>query len=146
MVESIQPPDSPPEPDKLNDDGWARFQPILIGALVVMILIALAALWLMESRRRRGAEAALAEVMRREEALRQVVQMHMTGDGAARVRPVQRGDLPTERVLLDGRSVEALRLGAGAGIRLGFEPGDVIVVSPAPESAPATPEGASPAP
>lgn len=141
MAEPAEAPTSPAAPEQPNDDGWARFQPILIGALVAMIVIALAALWLMESRRRKAAETELGRVLRREEALRQVVQMHMTGDGTGGVRPVQRGDLPTERVTLDGRRVQALRLGAGAGIRLGFEPGDVIVVSPRPETGPSTSNG-----
>jgi hypothetical protein len=53
---------------------------------------------------------------------------------------IRRGDLPAETVNLDGREVTALRVGAEAGERMGFEPGDVVIVSPAPPTQPAGPD------
>ena len=60
------------------------------------------------------------------------VMLQQMATKAMRRRAVQREDLKTEQVNLNGRDVKALRLPADAAETLGFRPGDVIIVEKTP--------------
>jgi len=56
----------------------------------------------------------------------------LTGQAENSSRAVRRDDLPQEQATLNGRNATALRISAVGGERLGFKPGDIIIVSPRP--------------
>jgi hypothetical protein len=109
--------------------------------MLILIIVLLGFLWMRE---RSARVAAQAEINRlRNASPFQALGGKLPGmllppqvTGGAGVG-VERGDLPQDRGVLDGRQVTVLRLGASGGKRLGFEPGDVIVVSSEPATAPA---------
>ncbi len=115
----------------------------VIGALVVVIMISLAVLWMTERLRRDAAEVELTRVKRKNTQLGDALTGgFISSGGPSGARPVVRDDLPQKYVTLDGRRKSALLIGASAGKRFGFQPGDVIIVSqaqtrPATASAPA---------
>ena len=109
----------------------------IVGALLVVIIVMLGALWLRE---RRAVSALGAELeATRERATAgaglQAALSRLTARQAT-TRPLAREDLPAETVTWDGRRRTVLRVSASAGRRLGLEPGDAIVVSEPPASAP----------
>jgi len=112
---------------------------MVVGALLGLIIAALAALWLRERARRVSAEQALALVRQQQQRAQEVLGRLMSARVAEAVRPVARDDLPRETVTWNGRQKSVLRIGAAAGKRFGFAPGDVIVVSP--EASPASQPG-----
>ena len=140
------------QPDNAHqpDNAEPRYL-LLVGGLLVLIIALLAFLWLQERDRRQraqtnlqvaqdklkkvqavlgfgGASASDAEAARR--FAREAAAAR--GGGAGGIAPVDRANLPAERGQLNGQPVTVLRLGAAGGKRLGFEPGDVIVVSEPP--------------
>ena len=50
--------------------------------------------------------------------------------GGAGVPAVRRDDLPAETINFNGESRSALRVSAAMGERLGFAPGDIVIVAP----------------
>jgi len=106
-------------------------QLFLVGGLLVVIVTALAALWLVERARRARAETEAADLRRRQDA-QGVLQRLIAGGGlAAEDTPgaVRRGDLPSRSATLDGTPRTVFRISASAGERFGFRPGDVIEVA-----------------
>ncbi len=116
-----------------------------VGALVVVVMISLAVLWMTERMRRSTAEAELARLQRQYSQLGSTLAGGFFGGGGGpATRPAAGGDLPRKQITLDGRPREALLLAAEAGRRFGFRPGDVIIVSGA-QTAPATAPASAPA-
>jgi len=105
---------------------------IVAGALVVMILALLAGLWLKADRRAKAAEAQLARCRTEMGLIRGLLQSTPLIPG------VNREDLPTRQVVLDGKSVRALRLSAAGAGQIGLKPGDVVLVDQPPSTAPST--------
>ena len=111
---------------------------LAVGVLLVLIIAALAALWLIERSRRMEAQRELAS---RPQAmdLRSMLPV-LRGQGGAEgqlVAPVRREDQLHRPANLDGKGVTAVLISAEAGSRLGFQPGDVVLVAEAPSTAPA---------
>ena len=111
---------------------------IMVGGLLVLIIVLLAALWLRE---RRISIAARREVV----ALRrnagaggrlQAALGRMLAGGRPTSRPLQRAEMTTETVTWNGRPREVFRMTAAAGKQVGLQPGDVVVVSGGSTTAP----------
>jgi len=121
-------------------------QLLLVGGLLVIIIGALAALWMMERRRRGRVEQQLRRMDQRaaQDRLREFLR---TPGVAGRARGVDRGKLPRETRIIDGRKREVFRVSAGEARWADFRPGDIIVVGePRPATAPAeTPRTGRPA-
>jgi len=119
----------------------------VVGALLVMICAALAVLWILERRGRLRAESDAVQ-LRRDLQIAAALAARgsmMSGMGAmggaghgARLRAVQREELATQLVEYSGQPKQVLVLPAGTGRRLGFQVGDVIVVSAAVTTAPSS--------
>ncbi len=103
---------------------------LIVGGLLIVIIASLAALWQKERSRRGRAEETLVEMHVQYSRL-QTAAAQMTLSAQAG-RPVRRADLPAEEVTLNGQRRVALHLGADTGERMGFAPGDVILVSTRP--------------
>ncbi len=103
---------------------------LIVGGLLIVIIASLAALWQKERSRRGRAEESLVEMHVNYSRL-QTAAAQMTLSAQAG-RPVRRADLPADQVTLNGQRRIALRLGADTGERMGFAPGDVILVSTRP--------------
>jgi len=127
-------------PDPAKADG--RYF-VAVGVLLVIIIAALAALWLMERSRRQEAQQRLADVARAQsfgpmQALMAPRPPTLHGAGGA-VEPIRREDQYTRPVTLDGAKTVGVFISAEAGQRLGFAPGDVVVVARAAATRPAGP-------
>ncbi len=132
-----------PKPDAPAASTDGRYL-LIVGGLLLAIIVILAALWLRERQAAVSARADLARLRARgvgqarlQQALGRMMAASRPAGRGAGVRAIPREDLPSETVRWNGRPRTVLRLGAGAGRRIGLEPGDVIVVSP-PASGPAT--------
>ena len=122
---------------------------IITGSLLLVIIALLAGLWASMRTRAMRAESDVTALRSQlkfatgagvrfsgtpgspEAMLQQMVSKAM------RRHKVQRENLQTEQVNLNGRDVKALRLPADAAEKFGFMPGDVIIVDkPPPTTAP----------
>ena len=116
----------------------ARFQ-IIVAALMVLIIAALAGLWLIERNRRIRAERELAEFSQRQlQAQAMLSQLAMGGLEPQTTPRINRADLPPELVTLEHMGRTMLKISADAGERLGFLPGDIVFVADRPTTQPAT--------
>lgn len=111
-----------------------------VGGLLVLIVAALASLWLMERARRVNAENQLDHANRKAEGLQAVFGQMLTERSQAAIgEAIQRSDLAPKTGSLDGLPVSVFEISASAGRRIGFLPGDVIRVSPErPATSPST--------
>ena len=100
---------------------------LLVGGLLVVILALLAGLWVSMRRRALRAERELARLQQRQRRL-EAILLGLTSQPPP--RPVRRERLSARAVKVNGRSVRALELPALAARKLGFRPGDVILVAP----------------
>jgi len=133
---------------KMSTEGSSQ-QPdtrflVAVGGLLLVVIVLLAGLWLRMRRRAERAESQIAELARQRSQIGAAVQQVMAEHAAGLA--VEREALEPRRVTLDGRQVTALRLPAGEGERLGFQPGDVILVESAPATAPASGPATRPRP
>jgi hypothetical protein len=129
-TQRTQPTPPAPSQDASSD---ARYL-LVIGGLMILIIVLLAALWLKERARANRAAESMA-------AMRNLTSRELgrfLGAQAPGVRPLQRDDLPAETVDWNGRPRKVLLVGPAAGTRLGLQPGDVLVVADAPAPATAT--------
>ena len=126
------------EGDKASPTDARYF--LLVGGLLVVILAALAWLWLAERARRVDAEEALMD-LRRQRAVSRAEVMRMGGAAQPAGGHVRRDDLSPRQVTVDGRRREGFLVSESAGRRMGFRGGDVIIVAetPVPSSRPALP-------
>ena len=107
---------------------------VIVGGLLLLIIVALAVLWMNE---RNGRIAAQRELARLRAAQSGALGSLMNDPGwriapPGGARAVNREDLPRKAVTLDGRKTSALQISAGAGARFGFQEGDVILVAEEP--------------
>jgi hypothetical protein len=128
---------------KPSDD--AKFF-VTIAVLLVLIIATLSALWIRERSTRREAERALAQSSQfMPNQLNSILaQMSVGRAQSMPAKPIDRADLQTGTVSLDGQDRPVFRISASAGGRMGFLPGDVVIVS-MPASAPSGDEPAQPA-
>lgn len=105
---------------------------MLVGGLLVAIIALLAVLWQKERMRRAEAEMQLQTLAHQSsQQMNLLAQSVFQGQGGPGSAPpaVHREDLPAEMLPFKGKVRTVLTLGASAGERLGFAPGDVIVVA-----------------
>lgn len=111
---------------------------LIVAALLVVILVALAGLWIIERRQRGRAENDLmllqAEGQKKMQTMGNMLVQQMTQKQVA----VNREQLPTQQVDFNGRARTILLLSAADGEKLGFQPGDVIFVTQPATSQPTT--------
>ena len=129
---------------KTTDPGVrpdSRFQ-LLTGGLLVVIVITLAGLWMMERARRARTESTMAGM--RGQLAEQQKKMQTIGQMLVRQMnaPItNRSELGTIKVQWNGEKKTVLLLGEGVGKRLGFESGDVILITPGPPAMSPTTRG-----
>lgn len=126
--------DNPPQ-TKVADD--TKFF-ITIAVLLVLIIATLAALWMRERSARRDAQSQLNEFTQAalpDQLNNMLAQMAITRMPST--KPIDRADLQVRTVNLDGQSRQAFTVSPAAGERMGFLPGDVVIVAQ-PASQPAT--------
>ena len=112
-----------------------------VGGLLVLIIGLLAVLWTRERTARIAYRRQLTTHVCQPESLEQLFQRAMQ-ERQGPSRAIQPEDhLPPKAISLNGRQTTALRITAAAGQRLGLRAGDVIIVAPAPASAPAPTTG-----
>ena len=103
----------------------------------MLIIACLAILWFSESRRRLAAEGDVDVLKRRSVGMEAMLTRKMLAVPAEPLAVV-REQLPARTVDLDGKATTALMLGAEASERMGFSPGDVIMVCPRPATQPSS--------
>ena len=129
---------------KTTDPGVrpdSRFQ-LLTGGLLVVIVITLAGLWMMERARRTRTENTTAGM--REQLAEQQKKVQAIGQMLVRQvnEPItNRSELATIEVQWNGEKKTVLLLGKSVGKRLGFESGDVILITPGPPAMSPTTRG-----
>lgn len=111
---------------------------LVVGLLLVMIIASLAVLWVRERKRRLAAEAGVARLTGQKRQMQSVLEQFVGREGALGGPAVRRTDLPSRVGLLDGQRRAIFTISVAAGERVGFEPGDVIVVAGRPATSPAT--------
>lgn len=111
---------------------------VTVLVLLVVIMATLAALWMIERRARRAAAFEAAEFQQRNSRLEGAIRNLVLQQGMGLEIKVNRDDLPAQTVQVDGRPKKAFVLSARTGAKLGFEPGDVVIVSTQPASEPAS--------
>jgi hypothetical protein len=125
---------TPNQPHDTPDDATRNASPAnwLIVGLAMLMLFSLAGLWVMERGKR-------TKLQRYVDKLREQNQLigEMVLDHAQAASPVDRQSLPAQPVTFDGTNRTALLLSASVGKRLGFQPGDVLIVTAPPATAPA---------
>lgn len=99
-----------------------------VGVLLVIVIALLALLWMRERRARIAAEVNAARWQEKSKRLSGAVGDLLVKRGGQLIQPIQRGDLPARVVDLDGQRRTVLEVGALAGRRLGFQPGDLVLV------------------
>jgi hypothetical protein len=99
-----------------------------MGGLLLLILVALAVLWIRERSAGQRYRSKLAE--KEAELDQQRAEFAMQAFLQENQSPViQRSNLPAQYRQLDGAQVTVLTLSAETGQQLGFMPGDVIIVA-----------------
>lgn len=117
-----------PQPKPTEAVNW-----IIVG-LAVLIVVTLAGLWVMERSGRAKAERLAADLRRKNQLVGQ-----MLIDQARPGVVIDRTALPTRPLSVDGRDRTALLLSAAQARLLGFAPGDLVLVTDPPRTAPAEP-------
>lgn len=105
------------------------------GGLGLLTLCLLAGLWLRADRRARLAEALLHETRQRDAEVARLTELLKT---QPLFPAVDRKQLARQTVVLDGSEVSALGMPLDVAERIGLAGGDVVLVEPAPATAPAT--------
>jgi len=130
--------EKPPTPEEGTDSKFV----FVVGALMLLIVVLLAGLWLRERRRALAAERDATALRGRLKGPTVPPAMRRALQAQFEELIFQRDALPKRAVTLNGRATEAFGLSAKAAAAIGgFRPGDVIVVQPpaATASAPAPP-------
>lgn len=129
MTTPTQPPEHR-EPAKSQTPSPANW---LIVGLALLMLFTLAGLWVMERGQRTKLQRYVTKLREQNQLIGEMVLDH-----AQAASPVHRQSLPTQSVTLDGNERTALLLSAPVGERLGFLPGDVLIVTAPPTTRPTT--------
>lgn len=114
-------------------------QTTVIGMLLVMIIATLAYLWFVERRARIDAQALTSKVAQANNLLFNAMERGAPG----LVAPVQPEEITSE-VVLDANKLPAKVISAAAGKRLGFVPGEVVVIDSAAKSQPSSQPAVAP--
>ena len=121
---------------------------LLMGGLLVVVMGLLAVLWIRERSQRVRWQNEAAQLDRELKSKPSDFQRLFPGATLATSMPagdgapagtICREDLQPERVQFQGRLATVFTVSASAGKRIGFRPGDVVVVGPPPSSAPVAP-------
>ncbi len=105
---------------------------LAVAGLLMFIIIMLSVLWLRERYNARELQAQL-DILHHKGDLGQILARQVMPTS----RALQREDLPAETVTWNGRGRTVMKVSPAAGERLGLKPGDVILVTAPPASAPA---------
>ena len=116
---------------------------LVVGLLLVTIIASLAVLWVRERRRRVVAEAQVARLAGQKRQMQGVLEQIVARQAAQPGPAIRREDVPSRVGVVDGQRRSIFTIGAAAGERVGFQPGDVIVVGEPPATSPAS-RGANP--
>jgi hypothetical protein len=116
-----------PRPQRFAAPWW------LSGLLVLMLMLTAGLWWKERSARLAAGRAAARED--RPDALMELLRRAETPDPAA-FEPLRREDLPGRPVELLGRRRTLYEISPEAGRRMGFRPGDVILVVEPPRASP----------
>jgi hypothetical protein len=124
--------------------------------MLVVVIVMLAALWIRERRARVAAENGILDAQKQVEGMRMLIQklqfsqalgvQPAPGEGGVKPFSWAEDCLPGKplKALLEGDPMAPLAITWQAGTRLGFRPGDLVYVSPAPASRPASSRPAGP--
>ena len=127
--------------DKTDQPGESNHFSLIVTALMVVIIVALAGLWIIERGRRLRAETDLVELQsssqRKMQSMGNMLVQQMTQTPSI---AVNRDQLATQQVKWNGEARTVLLLSAAKGETLGFAPGDAILVTPPAGSTPTTQE------
>jgi len=125
-------------------DWFGRNFSSIVMVLLVCIMFVLAGLWYTERQRRLDADKQLHDVS----SAKLMVEMELKANQAAVAQlgaltsqpaPAATKDEQEPRVVtVDGQPRQGKEISAAVGKRLGFKPGDVVLVAPASTSQPAT--------
>jgi hypothetical protein len=118
--------DNTPTTDETITESDARLNYLALGLLVV-IIVALAGLWIIERGKTRRARKALAEIQERYEDQNRQVRTVL---GLEPPKSIDRQRLPHETVDYQGESRRVLLLDVGTARRLGLDAGDLLYVPP----------------
>ncbi len=137
MSETSASPSSASTPGKTSP----MFTLVVLG-LMLLIIATLAALWNRERTARITAQNNYAALAQEYQKLQQTVGSFLGAPSAMappahRERPVAREDLTPQTLTVDGKSRPVFTISPKAGERVGFEPGDVIMIAPAASTEPA---------
>jgi hypothetical protein len=127
---------------------------LTVGAMLLIIIGVLAALWMRERGARARAEEQVGQLSNLLTQNRNAMAQLMIGTAGRQApsegvafRPFEREDHKPVAVTLDGSARQAFVLPASGGRRFGFLPGDVIVVEQeSPQTSPAASAASSPSP
>jgi hypothetical protein len=104
---------------------------LIVTVLLVVIIVALAGLWIVERGRRLRAETALVNEQsageKRMQSMGDMLVRQMTQTPSM---SIQRDQLATQQVHWNGIGRTVLLLSASEGEKLGFQPGDAILITP----------------
>lgn len=139
----------PPVPGKSDESGESAGPPgwVVVG-LLLLIFGLLTFMWYRERKGRISWQQKAIELSETVTLMQQSAPMmqQMAAQAADRHGgPVRRDDLPTRTVQVDGQPRTAVLISATAGQRMGFLPGDWVIVAEAPAPEPATPAATAPA-
>jgi hypothetical protein len=120
----------------------------LVGGLLFLIIATLAMLWIRERnraddqrRRAEAAETALGDTQNKMQIMGQLMGGpggHLFGGGGEKFQPFQRENVVPRKVPFEGQDRSLFTITSGFGQRIGFNPGDLIIVAPAPTTSPTT--------
>jgi len=108
-----------------NEAGYL----LVVCILLVVISVALAWLWQMQKKRTEEAQRALVE-QQRANPLAQFLSQ------AGQQQPFAKQDAAPETIQFNGRPTPLYKISTQAVRRIGFDPGDLILVSDQPTSRP----------
>lgn len=108
---------------------------MIVAALLVLIFATMAVLWMRQrsvgltlTRENAALRQENADLQKLKSAFGQALFEGGLG-GATAIKPVQRDDLPSQTMSLNGQERSVLIVGSQAGERMGFRSGDLILVS-----------------
>lgn len=124
--------DNSPEPVPAETVQAGAKYYLTVGILLVFVIGLLAVLWVRERSSRLDAQSTAAAWEMRFNQLQGALPDLLAQQAGQSVSPVSRDDLPARAARLDDRPCTVLMLGAEAGRRFGFRPGDLILVAKPP--------------
>jgi hypothetical protein len=114
-----------------NAVGDGRYL-MIVGVMLLLIIASLVFLWWRERRNARHLqsllEAARSQPAGQQELLSRLAGMKVTGPDA-----IRRNDMPRLEMTVNGETRQVILISAGAGRRMGFEPGDLVRVAESAE-------------